>query len=82
MNKTATVFDYCDLPHELLDYLDTWLDYVRARTVQCVEIPLNWTMEDFADEGGVDLSITDAYFELVTHLKANMIAGTELAIIY
>lgn len=82
MTTTATVFDYEDFPSEIADYFEDCAEYVTNTLDSYVNFPLDWTIDDFDLE--VDQPIpeyVDAYFEVVTYLKANMISGTELAIV-
>lgn len=83
MTTTATVFEYEDFPTEIQDYFDECVEIVTNSTEYFINFPLDWTIDDFAlelDDHPVPTYV-DAYFEVVTYLKANMIAGTELAIV-
>ena len=85
MTTTATVFDYEDFPSEIADYFDECVEMVtEASSDSLLEFPLDWTIDDFELDLEEDQPIpeyVDAYFEVVTYLKANMVAGTELAIV-
>lgn len=85
MTTTATVFDWEDFPTEIKDYFDECVEMITdTSSDSLVEFPLDWTIDDFDLEIEEDQSVpsyVDAYFEVVTYLKANMIADTELAII-
>lgn len=79
MTTTATVFDYEDFPSEIADYFDECVEMVTNGTGYFINFPLDWTIDDFALEYDNDNAI--ALTVVVTYLKANMVAGTELAII-
>lgn len=84
MTTIATVFDYEDFPSEIANYFDECVEMVTNGTGYFINFPLDWTIDDFDLEVEEDQPIpeyVDAYFEVVTYLKANMVAGTELAIV-
>lgn len=82
---TATVFDWEDFPTEIKDYFEECVEMVvHNRNDTIMEFPLDWTVDDFMldeDEEYHSPPYVDAYFEVVRYLKANMVAGTELAIV-
>ena len=84
MTTTATVFEWEDFPTEIKDYFEDCAEYVTNTLDSYVNFPLDWTIDDFELELERDESwpsYVDAYFEVVTYLKGNMVAGTELAIV-
>ena len=87
MTTTATVFvDYEDFPSEIQNYFDECVDVVTDNhNDSFINFPLDWNSDDFAldedDEPYPQPAYVDAYFEVVRYLKANMVAGTELAIV-
>lgn len=84
MTTTATVFDWEDFPSEIQNYFEDCVDMVTNNCNDTfLNFPLDWDVHTFGfvlEDCGFPTFI-DSYLEVVTYLKANMVAGTELAIV-
>ena len=77
MPKLVSVFNfYNEFPDEVQEYFDTCADYVLGgvKFDQAFYFPLDWTVDSFDED--VDSAVIDAYFEVVTFLKARLLHGT------